>query len=293
MNFDNSFSLEKMMKTAQKQMSTTGQRLSAIEDMVNQRLGGRSRASLLGAVVVSVAWAAAFLFAYHYYGHYIPEPFGLPLLCVTLALMAFLVVGYFVQLRYYGAILSARDRLGRLRGRLTMGQSSLSNNLKVFQGRRSAQWELPLEPGPSIDQEANLIETQLSSMEALSNGFIAKTKTFLYYVVCTAWAAVGSYALFDRVGSFLFEATGSATQVVMMVALVIVCIIEAVIAKALWGATNNDVVNVTLLAVLAGPVVFAILCALVVLVIAVVQAVLYIAAIIVGIACVLGSLSGG
>lgn len=289
MNFDNSFSLEQMMKAAQAEMSAIGQRLNAIDVMVNDHLGGHSRMSLLGAVIASAAWAAAFLFAYYRYGDRIPAPFGLLLLIVSLALVVFVMIGDFVQLKYYGVIFRAQNRLARLRGRLTMGQNALSNNLKVFQGRRSAQWEFPLEPGPSIDQEIGRIESQLSSLKVLSSGSIVRIRLFLYYAVCAAWAAAGSYALFDIVGSAL----GGLAHGIMMVALVVACILEIVIAELIWDTTDNDVDNRTLLAIFAGPVTFAILCACVALVIVVVRIVFYIVAIAIGIACVFGSLSGG
>ena len=161
-----------------------------------------------------------------------------------------------------------------------MGQSSLSNNLQVFRERRRAQWELPLEAGSPIEQEANLISSQLSGMEALSRGFISKAKVFLYYVTCVAWAAVGAYALFDFAASLdLFDFSDEVVHIIMVVALVVTCIAEAVIAKMIWSRTNEDVGNLTLLAVPIGPVVFVALVALVALAI--------------GIACVIGSFCGG
>lgn len=298
MNLNNSFILDEMMKTAQTQMIETRKRVGAVDNMANQSLGGRSRASLLGAVVVSLIWAVAFLFAYHYFGHYIPEvrelPLGLILLGLSLVLVAFVVISYFVQLRYYGTILSARDRLARLDSRLAMGQSSLSNNLQVFRERRRAQWELPLEAGSPIEQEANLISSQLSGMEALSRGFISKAKVFLYYMTCVAWAAAGAYALFDFAASLdLFDFSDEVVYIIMVVALVITCIVEVFVAKAIWSRTNEDVGNITLLAIPLGPVVFVALVALAALAIVLLQVVLYLAALVIGIACVIGSFCGG
>lgn len=298
MNLNNSFRLDEMMKTAQTQMVRTRERVGSIEKMANDHLGGRSRATLLGAVAVSLIWAGAFLFAYFYLGHYIPQLYGIPLglvlLGVSMALVIFLVISDFVQLKYYGTILSARERLGRLDSRLSMGQSSLANNLQVFRERRRAQWELPLDAAPPIEPEANLISSQLSGMEALSHGFIAKAKLFCYYAACVVWTMAGSYALFNFVGSLdLFDFSDEVVTGILIAAMVAACIVEALIAKAIRHATNDDVGNLTLFAVLLGPAVFAALIAVVVIAIVLLQVVLYLAAIVIGIACVIGSICGG
>ena len=294
MTFDKSFTLDQMMKDAQAQMTKTGERLNAIDATLNDRLGGRSRLGMLGAVIVSVAWGAAFLFAYCYFNAYIPEPFGLPLLGVSLALVVFVIIGDFVHLKYYGTILNAQERLTQLRSRVEMGQSGLPGNLRAFMDRRNAQWEMPLEAGSSINQEANQIEAQLAGMETLSSGLIAKIKDFLYYVTCIAWAGVGSYALFDYVASFDFlDFEYDTVHTIMIIAMVVACIIEILIAKMIWGMTNCEVGNVTLFATAVGPLIFVALILLVALVIVVVQIVLYIAGIAIAAICLFGSICGG
>lgn len=298
MNINNSFSLDEMMKTAQTQMIETRKRVGAVDNMANQSLGGRSRAGLLGAVVVSLLWAGAFLFAYRYFGHYIPEvyelPLGLILLGLSLVLVAFVLISDFVQLKYYGAIIKAQDRLARLDSRLAMGQGSLSNNLQVFRERRRAQWELPLEAGPPIEQEANLISSQLSGMAALSHGFIAKAKTFFYYAACLAWTVVGSYTLLALLADRdPISSTEDMERLLLLAAMVVACIIELLIAKAIRNRTDEDVGNVTLLALFIGPAVFVAIILLAMLIIGLLEVIIELAAIIIGIACVLGTFCGG
>lgn len=298
MNLNSSFSLDEMMRTAQTQMIKTRERLGSIAKTADEHLGGRSRGTLLGAVAVSLIWAGAFLAGYLYFGHYLPQfngiPLGLVLLGVTLALVAFVVIGNLAQLKYYGTILSARDRLNRLDSRLAMGLSSLPNNLQVFRERRRAQWELPLDAAPPIEQEAGLIASQLAGMDALSHGFIAQAKKFLYYAACIVWTVVGSYTLLALLADRdPITSTEDLERIGLLVALVIACIIEMLIAKTIRNRTGEDVGNVTLLALFIGPVVYIALILLAMLVIALLQVIIEIAAIIIGIACVLGSISGG
>ena len=294
MDLDNSFSLDEMMKTAKSQMIKIRERLDFIDNTASEHLGGRSRAGLVGAVLVSLLWAAAFLAAYHYLGHYIPElsgfPLGLLLLGVSLALVAFVMIGNLVQLKYYGTILNARRRLSRLSSRITKDQKALPGNLKVFLERHDAKWELPLKVGDSIDQEASRIASRLSGMEALSSGFIAKFKLFLYYVACLVWASVGGYTIVELTGGM----DGTVTDTILVVVLtVITCIIEVLIAKVTWDVTGEDVGNGTLLALFLGPVIFFVVVIIAVIVIGLVQAVFSnlgeSLAIIVGIACVIGT----
>ncbi len=298
MTFDNSFALDQMMEEAKTQMTTSVERLYSIEKTLSGRLGGRTRLSLMAAAVVSVAWAAAFAFAYFRLGSFLPEKTALPLLGVSLLLMALVVVGDFVHMKYYGTILDAQERLTCLRGRVEMGQNALSENLRAFREKQSVQWEMPLQAGASINQEASQIEAQLNGMETLSSGFIAKSKTVLYYVVCVAWAAAGSCSLIEFASSMgIMEVVADLGpeifRGIMIAAIVISCIVEAVIAKLVWGKTDCEVTNVTLLAVLAGPVIFVALLAAVALIIVVVQIVLYLAALAIGLACVCGSIGGG
>lgn len=294
MNFDTCFTLDQMMEDAQKRMTRTVERLHAIDQTLNSRLGGRSRLSLVAALVISAAWAAAFLYAYNYFKEYIPEPYGLILLIVSLVLVAFVIIGDFVHLKYYGAILNAQTQLTQLRSRAEIGRGALAESTRVFMARRNAQWEMPLEAGLSISQEAGQIEAQLANMESLSSGFIAMTKNILYYTACIAWTVVGSYALFDFVANEEpFNISESTLYAIMIVLMVIACIIEVLIAKMVWGKTDCDVGNITLLAVIAGPIVFVALAALAVLVVMIVTAVLYIAAILIGGACLLGIICGG
>lgn len=298
MDFDHSFSLEKMMGDAKSQMSMNKEGLNIVDNMAGEHLDGRSRLGLLGAVLVSLVWAVAFLLAYHYFGHYIPEVHGFPLgrllLGVSLALVAFVLIGNLVKLKYYGTILSARRRVARLLDRVTKHQKAMPGNLQVFLNQRSAQWELPLKVGSSIDREASRISARLSSMETLSNSFIVKLKLFLYYLACVVWTAVGGYTLIAFDGGM----DNTAMDILILVALTVdTCIIETTIARAVWSATDEEVGNVTLLAILPGPVIFFILTLVTMLVVALVRLVianiLEVIAVIIGIACLIGSISGG
>ena len=105
---------------------------------------------------------------------------------------------------------------------------------------------------------------------------------------------MGSYALFDYVASFDFlDFEYDTVHTIMIIAMVVACIIEILIAKMIWGMTNCEVGNVTLFATAVGPLIFVALILLVALVIVVVQIVLYIAGIAIAAICLFGSICGG
>lgn len=289
MIYDNSFGLEQMLEEAQDQMAAAKKRLRSLDAALVKRLDGRNRLGLLGAVLFSVGWIAVFLVASVYLKGHLPEPLRLALLGVSLLLALSLIIDELIQISYYGSILNARTRLLQMRRRVDKAQKTLADHLETYLKRRDAQWELPLTVGSSINQTAGQISARLSGMEALSSTFLTAAKTVLYYAACVVWAAAGSYILFGLVVAFEFlEGLSPNTITIMMVAsTVIACIFEALFARMIWAKTDCDVGNLTLLALALGPVIFAVVIALIWILYFVILLILYLVASIFGLGAVI------
>lgn len=280
MIYDNSFTLKQMMETAQDQMSKLQKRLLSIDAALKQRMDGRNRLNLLGALIASLGWAAAFVLVYVFLSGRLPQPYGMALLGVSLLLALFMIIDELIRIRYYGTILNARSQLVRMYRQVEKAQSTLAERLQAYLKQKDARWELPLDAGASINQEAGLISARLSGMEALSSGFITRVKNILYYVVCAAWTAAGAYVLFGFVAATQFvEGLSPGTLTIMMTAaMVIACMFDALFARRVWARTDCEVGNLTLLALAAGPVLFAAVIVVILIAYAVILLILYAAA---------------
>ena len=302
MRFDDCVTLESMMGQAQKRFADVESQIDSVSGTLSDRLGGNSRGTLIRGVFASVAWGVLYCSIYagmKYYGVLTADQLLFPYvtlatLALSLALAVLMVIGGFTQMRYYGVILSARDRLTALRRRLEIGKNAMPANRNALLESRASQWELPLTPGDSISEETMAIAAQLSGLEALSGGLLSRAKIIFYYLACIAWTVTGSCALYGMFGfSMISSLEPDTNRVILIIAILISCVGNLLIAKLLWGKTGCAVTNLTLFATLLGPLVFAALAIVVGLVIIVVQLVLAIAAVIIAGFCLIGSLSGG
>ena len=98
MIYDNSFTLEEMMETAEGQMFTAKKRLRLIDAALTQHLDGHSRFRLLGAMAASLGWAVVFLLAYVCLNGHMPGLCRLALLGVSLLLVLSVMAGELVEL---------------------------------------------------------------------------------------------------------------------------------------------------------------------------------------------------
>lgn len=304
MTFENCITLEKMMGEAQTRFSSAEAQLNSVGAALNARLGQKTRGSLIRGIAASVVWGVFYYGLYRGLDHYgllataeqllFPQ---LPLVALglSLALTVLMVISGFTRMKYFGVLLGARDRLAALRRRLNVGTSSLLPNQGALMDRRASRWELPLEPGPSIPEEAASIAAQLSNLEALRRGPVGLATQALYYLTGIAWTLVGACSLFSAIVSALDAGSrvDSTDTTVLIIGMALACVAAVLLSKLLWGKTDCSVTNVTLLATMSGPLAFLALVLVIVLAIAVVQLVLAIAAVAIAGVCLIGSISGG
>lgn len=294
MTFNNSFELKKMMDSARSEFDGVGEQLASIEKRVSYQLGGKGRGALVGAIFGTLIWTAVFLMAGYILYNAVHPYAGLGFWLASLLLCLFLLISDISQIGYYGAILKARDRVVQLKKRLDLGRNGLTSSLSELTARKEKGWDMSLNAGTPIIEEAHGIERQLSGMESVRRGFVHKMKNFLYFVISIAVTALGCYLLYDLGYSIVDgEISDNTLRIIMIIATIIACVIEIFLARWIWSKTHRAVNNVTLFAMLLGPVAFALLLLLVVLVVFLVQLILGLLGIIVAGAIVFCVCSGG
>ena len=294
MTFNNSFELKKMMDSARTEFDSVSEQISSIENRVNYQLGGKGRGTLVGAIFGTILWAVVFLVAGFIMYEAVHPYAGLGFWVVSLLLAFFLIISDFSQIGYYGSILKARDRVVQLKNRLSLGRSGLSSSLTELSARKEKGWEMSLNAGTPILEEAHTIERQLAGMESVRRGFVHKVKNFLYFVLCIGVTALVCFMLYDLGYSIVDgEISDKTLRIIMLIATGVACIIEIFLARWIWSKTHRAVNNVTLFAMLLGPVAFALLLVVVVLAIFLVQLILGLLGVIVAGAIVFCVCSGG
>lgn len=293
MNFQNHIQLKKMRNDAQDRLSRTAEKIDAAADTLKQRMGGASRGSLIGGFVVNILWAAAYCVLYALVRRFCHPLAALVTLGVSLLLVLFCVIGNVASLSFYGAILNAESRLGKLKSRVESAKRSLGGDLNACMARSAEGWEQPIQPGEPVEEELRRIESATAGMEAVSGGFVNGVKNVLYYVSTVCWTVSGAFLGYELLLPLVEDDVSEKTaNVVFVIAMLVACVGAVIAAKLIWGGTGCRVKNLTLLGTLNGPVVFLVLGLLVILVVLAVQLILaalgVIIAAIVAISCCCG-----
>jgi len=300
MYLDQNIKLNLMADAARKKFDSTDKRLEEIEGDFHSKMRGRTMIGIIGSFFGTAIWVCLFgCLAYNLMGY-----MNNTLLLVTIGavglLMVFMLIDDVMNLKYYGKVSSYGTKVSQLRSRVRVGSEAIPVNTELYMKTKDKGWDHNLEIGESISDEATVIEGLLRKMASLRNGFINSSKTGLFFTVAVLISIVGGINLFPTVTDWLdgfFDLSENISEPICWVALIIACIIECIIAKAAWSATDCNVNNLTVFSVLAGPLVFIALVlagsAIVGLIIAVVTIILYIAALVIGVACAIGMVSGG
>jgi len=293
MNFQNSFTLKKMQSDAQDRFSRVSGKIDTVADTLKRRLGGKSRGALVGGFVISIVWAIAYCILYAVMREANHPLVTLVTLGTSVLLVVFAIIGNVVSLSYYGAILNAEAKLGKLRNRVESAKRSLSADMTNCMSRGASGWEMPLQPGSSVEEEVRKIESSLSGLEKVSGGFVNGVKNVLYYIATVGWTVAGSFLFYQLLLPLVEDEVSDKTaNIVFYIAMLIACVGAVIVAKLIWGKTECSVKNLTLLGTLNGPVVFLALALIVILVVLAVKLIIaalgIIIAAIVAISCCCG-----
>lgn len=302
MKFSEKISLQKYADTANQKFSETENMLSQIAGNFETRMGGKTKAGIIGSMFVTIGWGVAACVFFKYTGGYVDDTFRLICLGIAFALLSTLLIDEIISFSYYGKISAYRDTVNQLKKRVSIGRSSIGLNQDSFMKARSNGWRHQLSVGTSITEEATSIESTINGMESLKVGFINSLKNFLFFTFAIAITATGSWALFGVAGGFINGISGESMDygtinTLCIIGLLITVVGEIILAKMVWSKTDCAVTNTTLFIVVVGPVMFLALIAVttffVALVVWLVSLAIAIAGVAVAIVLVGASISGG
>ena len=314
MNFNQSITLNKYSEKATKGFNDMQSRLTKTESSFRSRMNGRSVAGLIATVFGIILWIAVFGAGAYMAFSATPSADAIILpadvyayvlkgaVAVIAMLMLFMLADSLVNMVYYGRISAYNKAISDLISRVSSGKSSILKNHDRFIASKGKGWNFPLKVASSIPGEAASIESRMSGIESLKTGFINGGKNFFYFTSVIVVTVVGSLALFPLAIEIVGEITDgyiddNVIRIICIVAAVLACIIEILLAKRTWERTNLNVTPVTLLIILLAPVLFALIIAVgslvVALVMLVVSVILYLLGIVVALAVAYSCLCGG
>lgn len=302
MDFNNSIMLDTYSNNANKQFGDMQSRLSEIENSFQTRMNGKTTGGLVGSLIGTIAWLAAFITCAIFARDMVDSTLLLAALAIAGGLILFMMIDNIMDFSYYGKIASYKNSISQLQNRVSIGKNSIKSNHDAFMASRAKGWNYLLNAAPSIPEEATSVEATMTSMESLKKGFISGAKNFFFYATVIAITVVGCVALFPTGSSIITGITGeSFTSDTLMtfnvIALIITGIGEVILAKLVWSKTDCNVTNTTLFISLLGPFAFLALIAavtgVIMLVIMIVSFVLAILAVIAVGATAFGITSGG
>lgn len=292
MNFNQSIKLNKYSETATKKLNDMQSRLSKTESSFETRMNGKSTGGLIGTVIGVILWLVVFGIGAVIASATVDSIILTVGVAVVAILMLFMIVDSVVNIVYYGRISNYRGAVSRLSQRVRSGKSSIMKNHDLFISAKSRGWNHPFNVANSIPDEAEAIETKMSSIENLRTGFLNGGKNVFYYASVIAVTAIGSLALFPWVIKTVTNITDGSLNtmtilIICIVATVLACIGEILLAKMVWEKTDLNVTPVTLLILLVAPVLFALIIAVGTLIVAIVMFVLGIIVYLIGIVAAL------
>ena len=314
MNFNNSIILDTYSNNANKQFDDMHSRLSEIENSFQTRMNGKTTGGLVGSLIGTIAWLAAFIVGAVFARNMVDGTLLLIAMAIAGGLILFMLIDNIMDFSYYGKIASYKNSISQLQNRVSIGKNSIQSNHDAFLASRAKGWNYLLSAAPSIPEEAASVEATMTSMESLKKGFISGAKNIFFYSTVIAVTVVGCIALFPISSGIIngfIEGLSSDTELITIstisssdtlmtiniIALIITSLGEIMLAKLVWSKTDCNVTNTTLLIAVLGPIVFlALICAamlLFVLVVWIIDIVLYILGVVVIGAVIFAASSGG
>ena len=264
MNLNDTIILNRYSDSANNQFNELKDRLEKTESSFQTRMGGKTTGGLAGSLVLTLAWSAVFVVAALEVRGSVNGTLLLVSCICAAALIVFMIIDIIMDYSYYGRIASYKNAVSQLRDRVTVGQSSIKANYNDFLRSRAKGWNYPLKAASSIPDEAAAIEASINSMESLKKGFVYKAKTVSFFATVIAVSVVGSITLFPIGANIIMGITKQAVpdntlRILNMIAMVLVCVGEIILAKFFWSFTNCNVTGVTPFAIALAPAAYLVL----------------------------------
>jgi len=223
-----------------------------------------------------------------------------------LSLLFLFLAGIFVFIKiidiigefsYYGNIRRLQAQLNSIKKKIdTSYQSLKATSDKIFESRQNG-WNYVIEINDPIIGKMESLRSKTDSIKERNNKVLNKLLTVFYYLMSVVFTVFVSRSLYDlaydlssRCLSYFFSYTLSqhAADIILTIILVIACIGECFLATILYTATDEKITNVTLIGTLLGPVAFALLVAVVLLIVGLISLLIIIGILALAFACTCG-----
>lgn len=264
MNLNDTIILNRYSDSANNQFNELKDRLEKTESSFQTRMNGKTTGGLAGSLVITLVWLAVFVFAALEVRGSVNGTLLLVSCICAAALIVFMIIDIIMDYSYYGKIASYKNAVSQLRDRVTVGQNAIKANYNDFLRSRAKGWNYSLKAASSIPDEAAAIEASINSMESLKKGFVYKAKTVSFFATVIAVSVVGSITLFPIGANIIMGITKQAVpdntlRILNMIAMVLVCVGEIILAKFFWSFTNCNVTGVTPFAIALAPAAYLVL----------------------------------
>jgi len=271
MNINKEISLRKYVDSARQELNSTKSKLENIERDFKERMNGESIRKLIGAMLCTIVWIAVFNVMYWIFDNNVEaksfitsttEEIFLSL-CFGIAILL-LVVMFIDELMlffHYEKFSTYSDMITQLNRRVISAQTSLSTESTKLLNSKSNGWNVPIPLTRPISEESLIIKRCVNSIDSLKKGAIERIKNILFFSLVVIFTGFSLWLLLEPSIQILYDAfdgdvTEKTFRILCIIGMIIVLIGELFLSILVWNSSDCSVKNITLLILLAGPVLF-------------------------------------
>lgn len=261
MNHDSNIQLASLEEMARQKQMQAADRIDQLGQELDRRLMGKTRGGLILSIVGSCVWLAAVLAVYFTISDLGRPVLNMIALAASVLYCGTLLTGNILKMKYFGSLLSMRDGLLSLSDESEASFQNLSQQLSEQQS--GADWDLDLRPQTYVMEEAARYEALLQQNQEPSHGLLVKLRPAAHYAACLAWSLSSTFFLADLAAPLLMGLEPALVTISIYVSLVLAAAGTLLGNLFLLRMRQLPVNNLTAFAMLMGPVLSALLTALV------------------------------
>lgn len=264
-------SFQKYIDSARNEFNSTKSTLSDIERDFQNRMNGESIGKMIGAMFCTIIWIAIFNVAYWLF-HNIDEVKNLITIslqnivlsccfCIAIVLLMFMFIDELMLFFHYEKFSSYTDLIKQINHRVNSSEMSLASESDKLLDAKSKDYNVPIDLGLSVSEESSLIKECVNGIDSIKRGKIEIIKNILFFTLVVLLTGFSLWIMLEPSVQVLSEVWDEDISVSLLrtfciIAMIIVGIGEIILSVVVWNATDCSVKNLTLLILLAGPVLF-------------------------------------
>ena len=264
-------SFQKYIDSARNEFNSTKSTLSDIERDFQNRMNGESIGKMIGAMFCTIIWIAIFNVAYWLF-HNIDEVKNLITIslqnivlsccfCIAIVLLMFMFIDELMLFFHYEKVSTYSDMITQLNRRVISAQTSLSTESSKLFNSKSKGWNVPIPLTRPISEESLIIKRCVNSINSLKKGTIERIKNILFFSLVVIFTGFSLWLLLEPSVRILYDVfdgdvTEKILRILCIIGMIIVLIGELFLSICVWNSSDCSVRNISLLILLAGPVLF-------------------------------------